>query len=43
MIRVGYLADLALLSEEIFAVPPEEILRVGVDLTMCDGRVVYRA
>ncbi len=41
VIREGYLADLVLLSEEIFAVPPEEILRVHVDMTMCDGRIVF--
>ncbi len=41
MLRAGYLADIVLLSENIFAVPPEEIRRVHVDMTMCDGRIVY--
>ena len=42
MIRVGMLADLALMSEDIFATPPEEFPRVLVLLTMCDGRIVHR-
>ncbi len=43
MIRPGMLADLVLLSEDIFAVPPEEITRVHPVLTMCDGRTVFRS
>ncbi|MBW7886200.1 MAG: amidohydrolase [Caldilineaceae bacterium] len=42
MLRPGMLADLVLLSEEIFSVPPEEFQRVQPVLTMCDGRVVFR-
>jgi hypothetical protein len=41
-IRVGMLADLVLLSEDIFTTPPEEIRRVRPVLTVCDGRVVFR-
>ncbi|MDQ3250552.1 MAG: amidohydrolase, partial [Chloroflexota bacterium] len=42
MIRTGMLADLVLLSENIFSVPPDEIAGVHPVLTVCDGRVVYR-
>lgn len=42
MIRTGMLADLVLLSEDIFATPPAEITRVQPVLTVCNGRVVYR-
>ena len=41
-IRAGMLADLVLLSEDIFAVPPEEVRRVQPVLTVCDGQVVFR-
>jgi predicted amidohydrolase YtcJ len=37
----GFLADLVLLSEDISAVPPEEILRVHPVVTITDGRVVF--
>ncbi len=43
MLRSGYLADLVLLSGDIEAVPPEEIDRLDVAMTICGGRVVYRA
>lgn len=42
MVCAGYLADLVVLSEDIFAVPPEQILRVHVDMTVSDGRIVHR-
>jgi hypothetical protein len=40
-VRVGMLADLVLLSEDIFAVPPQEVNRVQPVLTMGDGRIVF--
>ena len=40
-IRVGYLADLAVLDRNILAVPVEEILQSRVDMTVIGGRVVY--
>ena len=43
VLRPGYLADLVLLSENLFAVPAAEIVRVGVNLTMCNGRLVHRS
>ena len=40
-ITPGKLADLVILSRDIFRIDPEEIENVGVVLTMVDGRVVY--
>jgi predicted amidohydrolase YtcJ len=40
-LRAGMLADLVLLSEDIFAVPVEQIDQVWPVLTMCDGQIVY--
>jgi predicted amidohydrolase YtcJ len=40
-IAVGKLADLVLLSRDIFRIDPKEIENVKVLLTMVDGRVVY--
>ncbi len=38
----GLLADLVVLSTDIFAGPPARLLDGVVDLTMVDGKVVYR-
>ena len=40
-ITVGKLADLVLLSRDIFKIDPNEIENVKIVLTMVDGRVVY--
>jgi len=40
-ITVGKLADLVLLSRDIFKIDPKEIESVKVMMTMVDGRVVY--
>jgi len=40
-ITPGKLADLVVLSEDIFACDPMDILSTCVDLTIFDGRVVY--
>lgn len=40
-LRAGMLADIVLLSADIFATPPEEINQVQPVLTMCDGCIVY--
>jgi predicted amidohydrolase YtcJ len=40
-IRVGLLADLVLLPNDIFAMPTNEIAALKPVLTMVDGRVVY--
>ncbi len=41
-IAEGYLADLAVLEADPYAVAPEELKDVRVDLTIVDGRIVYR-
>ena len=40
-IEPGKLADLAVLSQDIFAIAPEQIADTHVDLTFVGGRVVY--
>lgn len=40
-ITPGKLADLVILSRDIFKIDPAEIDKVKVELTMVDGRVVY--
>lgn len=40
-IEPGKLADLVVLSADIFSIPPEEIESVKIDLTMFEGSVVY--
>lgn len=43
MLRPGFLADMVLLSEDLFTVPSQEIARVHPLLTICNGRIVYQA
>ena len=40
-ISPGKLADIVILSRDIFRIDPKEIEKVRVELTMVDGRVVY--
>jgi predicted amidohydrolase YtcJ len=42
-ITAGKLADLVMLSKDIFAVPPREILETKPVLTMVGGRIVFEA
>src|ERR1700722_13806891 len=42
-LEVGKLADLAVLSQDIFSVPPETIGKTRVLTTMVGGKVVYTA
>jgi predicted amidohydrolase YtcJ len=42
-LKAGMLADLVLLSDDLFAIPPEALADVHPLLTMCDGRVVFEA
>ena len=42
-ITPGKLADLVILSEDIFKIDPAEIEKVRVKTTIMDGRVVYEA
>ncbi len=41
-IAPGRLADIAVLSDDLFTIPLEEIENVKVEMTIFDGRVVYR-
>lgn len=40
-IRIGYLADMVLLSQDLYAIPPQQIKDVSPVMTMMDGRVVF--
>jgi len=40
-IEVGKLADLTVLSDDLFNVPPDEIKRARVEMTIVDGKIVY--
>jgi predicted amidohydrolase YtcJ len=40
-IEVGKLADIAVLSDDIFKIKPEEIKKVKVVITIFDGKVIY--
>jgi predicted amidohydrolase YtcJ len=40
-LEVGKFADLAVLSQDVFSVPPDTIAKTSVVLTMVGGRVVY--
>ncbi len=42
-VGMGKLADLAVLSSEIFTIPPNEIEQVRVEMTVFDGEVIYEA
>jgi predicted amidohydrolase YtcJ len=41
IVRTGMLADLVLLSDDLFATAPEDTKDLRVVLTVCDGRIVY--
>ncbi|MCB9135072.1 MAG: amidohydrolase family protein, partial [Anaerolineales bacterium] len=43
MLKPGYLADIVLLSEDIFSIPPTEIECVHPLMTIMDGRVVFES
>jgi len=40
-IAPGLLADIAVLSDDLFTIAPEKIANVNVDLTILDGAVIY--
>jgi predicted amidohydrolase YtcJ len=42
-LSVGKQADLIVLSQDIFALPPEELLHTQVEMTLIAGEVVYSA
>lgn len=41
ILKEGHLADVVMLSEDIFQTPKEEILRVEAMLTICNGEITY--
>jgi predicted amidohydrolase YtcJ len=41
-IRAGLLADIVVLSQDLFTIPPTDIHKTVVDITILDGRVIYR-
>jgi len=41
MLREGYLADITILSENIFNTPEEMIMSVKADYTVVDGKIVF--
>ncbi len=43
ILKKGMLADLAVLSQDIFAIPPQELPRTGSVLTIIGGRIVFDA
>jgi predicted amidohydrolase YtcJ len=42
-LKAGMLADMVLLSDDIFSIPPDALEGVHPLLTMCDGRIVFEA
>jgi predicted amidohydrolase YtcJ len=40
-IEVGKFADLTVLSDDLFNVPPDEIKKAKVEMTIVDGKIVY--
>ena len=42
-IAPGMLADVAVLSDDLFTIPPEKIESVKVDMTVFDGAVIYNS
>ena len=41
-IEPGKLADLVVLSDDIFSIPPEAIEKTRVEMTIFDGKVIYQ-
>ena len=41
MLRPGYLADITILSEDIFETPEQMIMSVKADYTIVDGTIVF--
>jgi predicted amidohydrolase YtcJ len=42
-LRPGHVADIAVLSKDIYAIDPDGIRETTVDLTMVDGDIVHRS
>jgi hypothetical protein len=41
LLKVGYLADIVILSKDLFTIEPMEIHQVSVEMTLVDGKIVY--
>jgi predicted amidohydrolase YtcJ len=41
LLKAGYLADLIVLSEDLFTVDPMGIHQIKVEMTIVDGQIVY--
>ncbi|MCI0522745.1 MAG: amidohydrolase [Bacteroidales bacterium] len=41
MLKPGYLADITVLSEDIFSTPEDRIMTVKTDYTITDGKIVF--
>ncbi len=41
-IEEGKLADMAVLSEDIYKIAPENIKDIVVEMTIMDGKIVYK-
>ncbi len=40
-IKKGYLADVVILDRDLLTLPPEQIMKARVDVTIVGGRIVY--
>ena len=40
-LKAGLLADVVILSKNLFNIPAEEIINTNVELTMMDGQIVF--
>jgi predicted amidohydrolase YtcJ len=40
-LKVGKLADIAVLDRNLLKIKPSEILKLNVDMTIVDGKVVF--
>ena len=43
MLKVGRRADLTVVDRDLFRIPPEDLLKVKVRMTMIDGEPVYES
>jgi len=41
-LEIGKLADMLVLGDDILTVPPEKIIDIPVEMTLIEGKVVYR-
>lgn len=42
LIKEGYVADFTILNEDIFALPSEQIEQISTNMTIVDGKIVYK-